>query len=135
MEEFTRENGLTITCMEREPIPGATDVNMRVTTWTIRNMARERTSGRTVAHTRAAGRMASRTGEASTNSSMGGCVKVSGKRASARTGKMKLERTDNLHSLRRRLLGRRRRLQGQTHIRTTQDDERRLQLLIIRGWD
>ena len=105
MEEFTKGNGLTITCMAREPIPGATGVNMRATTLTIRSMARERTSGQTVAHTRAAGRMANRTDEASTNSLMGGCAKVSGKRASARTGKTRLERTDNLHSLRRRLLG------------------------------
>ena len=91
--------------MAGELIPGATGVNTRVIMWTIRSMARERTSGQTAALTLADGRMASRTGAASTNSSMGECAKVSGKKASAPTGKTRSVRKVNLRSLRRRLLG------------------------------
>ena len=118
MAESTRENGLTITCMVRALILGATDESMKATTWTIRSTGRVRTSGRTVDLTRAAGRMASRTGEASTSSSMGRCARESGARASAHTGRTRSGLEDNPHSSRRRQWGLRLCRRGPTHILT-----------------
>ena len=122
MAEYTKEIGLTITCMAKVPTHGATDVNMKAITLTIKNMGKVRTFGQTVALTKADGRMVSRTGVASTDNLMAGYVKESGVKENAHTGKMRSAHQDSIRFSHKKQWVRQQYHLGLMHIRTIHDE-------------